>query len=106
MLFEDWNNDGVMSPDERPLGGIEVEIAQQRAMTDGGGHATIAGIPGGSYLVRFGLPTLAPFLTSVRQTTVTMPFNGETPVPMSYDIGQNTPGVYMAFGDSVTSGDG
>jgi len=106
LVFEDWNNDGVRNADERTLGGVEVEIAARRGTTNGDGHATVGDIPAGTFPVQFGLPTLPPFLSIVRVTTVTLPQSAEVAVPVTYPIGQNTPGVFLAFGDSITSGDG
>ena len=106
LVFLDWDRDGAMSGAERALAGVEVEVAQKKAVTDAAGRAAVAGVPRGTFLVQFGLPTLPAFLTPLRDTTVTAPAQSDTPVPLIYPIGANTPGLYMAFGDSISSGDG
>lgn len=106
LVFLDWDRDGVMAGNERALAGVEVDISQKKAATDGAGRATVSGIPAGTFLVRFTLATVPPFLAPLRDTTVTAPATTETPVPLVYPIGTNTPGLYMAFGDSISAGDG
>ncbi|MCM2254490.1 MAG: SGNH/GDSL hydrolase family protein [Vicinamibacteria bacterium] len=42
----------------------------------------------------------------VTARSVTLPVNGELLLPVTVPIGRNKPNVYMAFGDSITAGDG
>src|SRR5687768_4503747 len=105
VVFLDWDRDGTLGASERPLSSVEVQIGDGRGTTDGSGRAVVSGVARGTYPVRFGAATLPPFLTAVREVAVTAPGTGETAVPLGFNIGNNTPGVYMAFGDSISSGD-
>lgn len=42
----------------------------------------------------------------VTARSVTLPVNGDLLLPVTLPIGRNRPNLYMAFGDSITAGDG
>jgi lysophospholipase L1-like esterase len=106
VVFEDWDNDNVRNASDRGLGGIEVDIASRKAVTDGTGRATVTGVPKGTHVVRFTPATAPPFLTVTRgEVTTTSPPAGDTLLPLGFPIGSNRPGLYLAFGDSISSGD-
>jgi lysophospholipase L1-like esterase len=72
----------------------------------GSGYVALDGVPAGNDAVTVG--TLPPFYTPGVPVTLTVP---QAPgvgfyVPVDLPIGSNYPGVYMAFGDSITDGDG
>jgi lysophospholipase L1-like esterase len=104
VVFEDWNNDGVRTGVERLLGGVQVSVAGVGGVTDGAGRVSLM-IPGGNYLPAIGTSGLPPFLTTVRDVLVSAPQSAVQELPLAYPIGGNRVGVYMAFGDSISSGD-
>jgi lysophospholipase L1-like esterase len=105
VAFLDWDRDGVRSGSEMLLPGVELSLGQRRATADGFGRASIDGVSAGTFAVTFTPSTVPPFLTTLRDVTTTAPSGTDTYVPFAYPIGQNTPGRYMAFGDSIAGGD-
>jgi lysophospholipase L1-like esterase len=105
VAFLDWNRNGVMDGPEVGLPGIELTIGQKRATTDAFGRAAITGLTSGTFAVGFTPASAPPFLAMLQDVTTNVPSATSTNVPLSYPIGTNTMGRYMAFGDSITSGD-
>ncbi|MFI5183743.1 MAG: SGNH/GDSL hydrolase family protein, partial [Vicinamibacteria bacterium] len=66
----------------------------------------VDGVPGGAQSVL--LKQLPPFYQAGAPTTLTVPQPSGVPVyvPATLPIGINNRGIYMAFGDSITDGDG
>lgn len=110
VVFYDENGNGSLDPDEP----IRIPDAQ---VTVGGrsgrsekrtGAVQVTGVPTGTHTVAIAGGTLPPFFVAGPPSTVTVT-GGEGPaVPLSatLPIGNNQPNVYMAFGDSLTAGDG
>jgi lysophospholipase L1-like esterase len=76
------------------------------ATTAGGtGEATL-NVQGGSWLTT--ITALPPYYQRGPDSTVTVPVADGQPVrlPVTLRIGSNRPNVYMAFGDSITEGEG
>jgi lysophospholipase L1-like esterase len=107
-VFYDENGDGAR-------GGSEVAVVPDATVSIAGetgvsasanGYATMDGVPAGSYPVL--LTKLPPFYAQAETTTLTVPQPAgvEVYVPAVLPIGGNLPGTYMAFGDSITEGDG
>ena len=105
VVFLDWDRNGAMSAPELPLAGVEIAIGQKKATTDANGRASIDGIGTGAFVVTVAPSTTLPFLTTLQDVTVNVPLPVEQFVPVTYPIGNNTPGLYMAFGDSIAGGD-
>jgi lysophospholipase L1-like esterase len=103
-VFEDWDNDGVRAASERPLAGVEVSVALVKGVTDASGHVSLS-IPRGTYLPELGLSAAPPYLKAVREVAVTAPQAAPLDLPLGYPIGDNRVGLYLAFGDSISSGD-
>jgi lysophospholipase L1-like esterase len=104
-VFEDRDGDGRRSGAERPLEGVTVRVSDRQAMTGGDGTAMVRSVPRGTHRVSLGLNTVPPFLAPPLEALAVVP-GGEVAVPLSLPIGNNVPDSYLAYGDSITSGDG
>ncbi|HEY3121940.1 MAG TPA: SGNH/GDSL hydrolase family protein [Vicinamibacteria bacterium] len=108
-VFYDENGDGSAAGEGVRVPDVRVEVAGKTAMSvKGTGQAVVAGVPAGSYPVNVGRDTLPPFFTFSRTVTVGVPQpeGQEVGVPLTLPIGANRPNTYLAFGDSITHGDG
>jgi lysophospholipase L1-like esterase len=111
-VFYDENGNGTADAAEvGRVPGVEVEIAGHTGRSDrANGRAVIEGVPQGSHPVTVRAASLPPFYDRVASATVMAqsPQTAGTDVffPLTLTIGRNRPNVYMAFGDSITDGDG
>jgi len=107
-VFYDQNENGLREPSEvAVVPNVEVSVAGRTGVSAvANGYATIAGVPGGSHTVVEG--RRPPFYSPGAPTTINVPqVSGvEVSVATVLPIGSNVPGTYMAFGDSITDGDG
>jgi len=110
VVFFDENSNGVLDgseggrvPDVEVQLGFETGRSEKRT-----GRVVIAGVPGGPEAVGVRPESLPPFYAPPPASTVQVPADtaGELPIPLRLPIGHNRPACYMAFGDSITSGDG
>jgi len=109
FVFYDENANGVADPSETMrLPGVTVAIGSASAQTTSGGRVTVSSVPPGAQAASLRPDTLPVYFTGVSvPVTVPQPAGTEVAVPASLAIGsRNRPRVYMAFGDSITSGDG
>lgn len=110
VLFYDQNANTVADPAE--VGrvpdvtvGLGTHTARSETLT---GRAVVNGVPSGSYAASLRNDTLPPFYLPGSPVTVQVPVadGSQTFVPLVVPIGSNHPNQYMAFGDSITRGDG
>lgn len=110
VLFYDQNANTVAEPAE--VGrvpdvtvGLGTRTARSETLT---GRAVVTGVPSGSYMAALHNDTLPPFYRPGSPVTVQVPVadGSQTFVPLVVPIGDNHPNQYMAFGDSITRGDG
>lgn len=110
VVFYDEDRDGLLSADEPVrIPDVEIVISGRSARSERGtGRATVTGVPDGSFTVEIRSGTLPPFYSAGRLPSVSVPQASGTTVnvPLTLSIGNNTPNVYMAFGDSLTRGQG
>ncbi len=110
VVFYDENDNGALDPRELVrLPDVEVTVGGRAARTEKGtGRAVVRGVPAGSQTVAIRAGTLPPFYAAGSPSLVTLPLGqgSEIQLPATLDIGDNVPNVYMAFGDSITRGDG
>lgn len=110
VVFYDENGNGSLDPRELVrLPDVEVTAGGRSARTEKGtGRAVIRGVPAGTQTVAIKPGTLPPFYAAGSPATVTLPLGqgSEIQLPATLEIGDNVPNVYMAFGDSITRGDG
>ena len=107
-VFYDENGDGARGSSENavvPETVVSVD-GQTGVAAPANGYTTLDGVQAGSYPVLF--TKLPPFYTQGAVTTLTVPQAAgvEVYVPAVLPIGGNVPATYMAFGDSITEGDG
>jgi len=106
MVFYDENGNGRLDGGEAVrIPGATVTIGARSATTSGPtGQAMITGVPAGPRtLTVSGLP---PFYVAPPGLPVDVPPSAEVLVPVTLPIGGNEPNLYMAYGDSITLGDG
>jgi lysophospholipase L1-like esterase len=109
LVFYDENANGVRDDGERVLlPRVGVTIGSRTAHSDGEGRFTIPDAPAGTRAATVEASTLPAFFQMGRGTSVAVPpANGfMLAVPVALPIRGNHPNVYMAFGDSITQGDG
>jgi lysophospholipase L1-like esterase len=110
VLFYDENANGVADGSEVVrVPDVEVNLGGHTAMSEKlTGRAVVTGVPAGSYPVIIRKETLPPFYTPGAPVTVQVPqgAGSQVFVPLLLPIGRNNPNQYLAFGDSITRGDG
>lgn len=109
--FYDANDNGVLDPGENNrVPGVTLEVGGRTGTTaPGTGQARIDSVPAGTHAVRVSgaLPAYyRPSTATAPQIAVPQPAGAEQAVPFTLPLGTNPPYTYMAFGDSLTAGDG
>jgi lysophospholipase L1-like esterase len=108
-VYYDENANGVLDASEAariPEAVIEIAGHQGRsaAVT---GESLIQDVPAGVQTVTVRPSSLPPLFEPPRPMPVTVPQTaGTTFLPVTLPIGSNRPNVYLAFGDSITAGEG
>jgi lysophospholipase L1-like esterase len=108
-LFYDENNDGVAQPTEvGRVPGVEVNVGGRTAITEKlTGRATVTGVREGSQPLALNNATLpAYFVSTANLPAVNVAAGAQVMVPLTLPIDPNRPFLYMAFGDSITIGEG
>ena len=108
VVFYDENGNGQLDAGEAGrVPGVTLSLggrtARSAVLT---GEATLAGVPGGTQELTVRSETLPPFYRSPGPVNVSVPARSTLPVPLRLSIGANVANRYMAFGDSITVGDG
>jgi acyl-CoA thioesterase-1 len=109
VVFYDENGSGVPDDgEETRLDGVAVTLGGRTAATDAEGAFTVPDVPAGTRAPEIAARTLPPFFVPGRlaPAPVPPPAGFVLAVPVVLPIGANRPHVYMAFGDSITAGDG
>jgi lysophospholipase L1-like esterase len=107
VFFDENENGGRDQGESASVPNTEVTIGGGSGVSSAGtGRVELDGVAGGDDPVAVG--TLPPFYRPGLPVTLTVPQppGVEFYVPVDLPIGSNLPGVYMAFGDSITDGDG
>jgi len=106
-LFYDENGNGTADSNEIVrLPSVGVAIGGQNATTATGGRFSIASVPNGAQTGQARPDTLPAYFTATT-VNVNVPASGDVAVPARLTIGaRNRPNVYLAFGDSITAGEG
>lgn len=110
-VFYDENGDGVLQPTETGrVPGVEVQVGGRTGVSEKlTGRTVISGVPEGNQPISVRAGTLpAYYQPPAAAMTITVPqaSGSEVAVALTLPIGSNHPYVYMAFGDSITEGDG
>jgi lysophospholipase L1-like esterase len=109
IVFYDENANGVLDGAEHVrLPGSTVRIAGRTGQAAAGGRFTVSDVPPGTQTAQADPAGLPPYFQVGEPVSVTVPPQpgNEVAVPAVLEIGANRPNYYMAFGDSITSGDG
>lgn len=110
VVFYDENSNGVLDPSEAGrVPEVEVQLGTQSGTSEKGtGRVVITGVPSGAQTLGVHPDSVAPFYEPPASTTIRVPEDTgrNVPVPLRLPIGRNRPAYYMAFGDSITRGDG
>jgi lysophospholipase L1-like esterase len=109
IVFYDENGDGRMGPEERVrVPQVELSCAGKTGTSvRGTGQVTIEGVPAGAQNLYGVISSFPPFFESPPGgVPIDVPYAGEVPFPLQLPIGGANRHTYMAFGDSITEGDG
>ena len=108
VAYYDQNANGVRDDaDISRLGGVMIDAGGTTSATaHQTGRATLATVPDGTQTFRALASSLPPYFQA-RDVTASVPVTADVELPVVLPIGQNKrPGTYLAFGDSITLGDG
>jgi lysophospholipase L1-like esterase len=110
-LYYDENQNGRADADEAiRIPDVEVSIGGRTARSEKTtGRAVVTGVPAGAQTLTVRADTLPPFYAleqPVMPVQVSLPDGGQVMVALTLPIADNQTNVYMAFGDSITRGDG
>ena len=109
VLFYDENGNGQAEPNESVrLPGVGVSIGGRGAVSGPDGHFTVGDVPAGVRSATLLADSLPAYWMPGAAPSVTVPTPGGFTLSLgaTLPIGANRPNVYMAFGDSITLGDG
>jgi lysophospholipase L1-like esterase len=108
FVFYDENGNGAADPAETVrLPGVGVVIGGASTSTVAGGRFAISSVPVGAQVAQASPATLPAYFAPGAPLTVAVPPSGEVAVPAVLAIGSRArANLYLAFGDSITSGDG
>lgn len=109
VVFYDENENGAVDDGEDVrLPHVVLTLGGSSAETDAEGSFAAATVPAGTRTVEIRPESLPPQFRAGRVPSVAVPLpeGARVPVPVVLPIGANRPNVYLAFGDSITAGDG
>ena len=110
VVFYDENDNGTLDAGEEVrLPEVDVEVAGRVGRSEKlTGRAVVNGVPAGSYPAAVRTASLPPFFATAASPAVTVPqaAGSEAAIPVTLPIGNNVPDTYLAFGDSITAGEG
>jgi lysophospholipase L1-like esterase len=109
LVFYDENANGVLDPGEAVrLPGVAVIVGGRSGTTTAGGQFTVASVAAGAQAAQVRADSLPAYFLPGAPVTVQVPQAAGPPfaVPAVLPIGTNHPNRYIAFGDSISAGDG
>jgi lysophospholipase L1-like esterase len=108
FVFYDENANGIADPSEVVrLPGVSVSIGGKTAVTSAGGRYTVDDVPSGAQPASALPATLPAYFASGTALSVSVPGTGDLAIPATLTLGARArPNVYLAFGDSITWGEG
>jgi acyl-CoA thioesterase I len=109
VVFYDENGNGVIDDGEDVrLPHVVLTLGGRSAESDAEGAFAASAVPAGTRTVEIRPESLPPQFRAGRVPTVAIPLpeGARVPVPVVLPIGANRPNTYLAFGDSITAGDG
>jgi lysophospholipase L1-like esterase len=107
FVFYDENGNGTPDANEVVrLPSVGVSVGGQNATTAAGGRYSIASVPNGAQTGQ-ARPDTLPAYFSATPVSVAVPAAADVPIPARLVLGSRSrPNVYLAFGDSITDGEG
>jgi len=109
VVFYDENGNGRLDPGESVrLPQVGVQVGGVIGRTDARGTAVVQNAASGSVTAQVLAGSLPPYYQAGPPVNLTLPLPAGTQLqlPVTLDIGSNNPNTYVAFGDSITNGDG
>jgi lysophospholipase L1-like esterase len=109
VVFYDENGNGALDGQETVrLPAVTVRVGGSAAASGGDGRFDAPAVPSGTAATTLDAGSLPPFFQpgALPSVTVPAPDGFRLAVPVVLPIRGNRPNVYMAFGDSITLGDG
>jgi lysophospholipase L1-like esterase len=109
LVFYDEDGDGKVGAEEEVrLPEVTVTVGTRSAATDGEGRFEVREVSVGAPRAEVVLASLPPYFAfgPAPSVPVPPPDGFELALAVTLPIGTNRPNVYMAFGDSITQGDG
>jgi lysophospholipase L1-like esterase len=105
-VFYDENANGIADPSEIVrLPGVTVSIGGRTAVTTTGGRFTVEDVPGGQQSAL--ATTLPAYFTPGVPQSISVPAGADVAIPALLPLGGRArPNVYLAFGDSISWGEG
>jgi lysophospholipase L1-like esterase len=102
VVFYDENANGVLDGAETVrLADVVLKSGARSARTTANGRATLS-LAAGAQTVTVDETSLPPFF-AVKPLVLTSPATADLVLPATLPIGDNQPGTYLAFGDSLTT---
>jgi lysophospholipase L1-like esterase len=107
-VYYDENRNGALDPAEAArVPGVEVVVGTGSGTSaPGTGVADVTGIRAGAQEVTVDPGSLPMYYQFAAPIAVQVPETTELVLPLALSIGNNRPNVYLAFGDSITDGEG
>ncbi len=108
FVYYDENGNGTADPAEIVrLPSVGVTVGGAAATTTAGGRFSIASVPNGTQTAQARPDTLPAYFTAGTAPSVTVPATADVAVPAVLALGSRArANVYLAFGDSITWGEG
>ena len=107
IIFYDRNANGVLEPGDHAIPDGDVVIAGKTAKSAvGSGAATVANVPAGTHDVTLRAESVPPFFNVTTVPSVQAPSDAPVRIGLTLPIRNNRPDYYVAFGDSITRGEG
>jgi lysophospholipase L1-like esterase len=109
FVFYDENGNGTAEPSETVrFPAVTVAVAERTAQSTAGGRVTVADVPAGAQAASLRPESLPAYYAPGAAVPVTVPQAAGTDlaIPATLTIGTNRAQVYIAFGDSISWGDG
>lgn len=108
FVYYDENANGTADPAETVrLPSVGVTVGGVSASTTTGGRFSLPSVPNGSQAAQARPDALPPYFAPGAAQSVSVPATGDVAVPAVLALGGRArANVYLAFGDSITAGDG
>ena len=105
VVFYDENANGVLDAGEDVrLPGVTVNVGGRTGSSTAGGAFTVTNVPAGAQTAR--AQSLPPYFLAGASPSITVPAGAPVFVPAVLPVGTNRTNRYIAFGDSLSSGEG